>query len=153
MGQLHDRDWLGRDDMGKRRMRMDTGQDLSKGTRDMSPSIHHVQVAIPAGGEDRARAFYGDLLGLAEIPKPENLRARGGVWYMAGALQLHLGVDRAFRPAEKAHVAFRVTGLDAYRERLATAGHQPVEDEPLVGYRRFYVTDPFGNRIELLEPT
>ena len=116
------------------------------------PTIHHVQVAMPAGGEERARRFYGDVLGFAEVPKPENLRRRGGVWFATGSLQLHLGVDPAFRPARKAHVAFQVTGLPALRARFAAAGYATIDDEPLLGYRRFYSDDPFGNRIELLEP-
>jgi catechol 2,3-dioxygenase-like lactoylglutathione lyase family enzyme len=116
------------------------------------PRIHHVQVAIPAGGEDRARAFYGDLLGLREIAKPANLAKRGGCWFETGNLQLHLGVDAAFIPARKAHVAFAVDDLAAVRARLAAAGIATVEDEPLPGYGRFYVDDPFGNRVELLMP-
>jgi catechol 2,3-dioxygenase-like lactoylglutathione lyase family enzyme len=116
------------------------------------PTIHHVLVAMPTGGEEPARRFYGDLLGFEEVPKPANLQRRGGVWFATGNLQLHLGVEAAFRPAEKAHVAYQVAGLAALRERLAAAGHTPLEDEPLAGYRRCYVSDPFGNRLELLEP-
>jgi catechol 2,3-dioxygenase-like lactoylglutathione lyase family enzyme len=116
------------------------------------PSIHHVQVAIPAGGEAEGRHFYGSLLGFVELPKPANLQGRGGVWFATGNLQLHLGVDPAFRPAEKAHVAFQVPGLAALRARLLAAGCAVVDDEPLDGYQRFYVRDPFGNRMELLEP-
>lgn len=113
--------------------------------------IHHVQVAIPAEGEERARRFYGGLLGFAKLPKPANLARRGGVWFRTGNLDLHLGVDPAFRPATKAHVAYRVVGLPALRDRLAAAGHPTTEDEPLPGYARCYVDDPFGNRVELLE--
>ncbi len=115
------------------------------------PTIHHVQVAIPAGGEEQGRRFYGELLGFAELPKPASLQARGGVWFATGNGQLHLGVDPAFRPAEKAHVGFQVTGLAALRERLAAAGCRTADDEPLAGYARFFVQDPFGNRLELLE--
>jgi catechol 2,3-dioxygenase-like lactoylglutathione lyase family enzyme len=110
-------------------------------------------MAIPAGGEERARRFYGEVLGLAELPKPANLVRRGGVWFATGNLPLHLGVDPAFRPAEKAHVAFQVSGLVAVRQRLEAAGFPTVDDEPLAGYQRFYVSDPFGNRVELLEPS
>jgi len=117
----------------------------------MRPRMHHVQVAIPAGGEDQARRFYGALLGFEEIEKPANLRQRGGVWFITGNLQLHLGVDRAFQPAKKAHVAFQVVGLTALRERLIDAGYTVADDEPLPGYDRFYVDDPFGNRTELLQ--
>jgi catechol 2,3-dioxygenase-like lactoylglutathione lyase family enzyme len=114
--------------------------------------IHHVQVAIPAGGEEQARRFYGELLGFEEIEKPPNLRPRGGVWFRTGNLELHLGVDPAFRPATKAHVAFQVTNLARLRERLIAANYTIAIDEPLAGYDRFYVNDPFGNRMELLEP-
>lgn len=115
------------------------------------PSIHHVQIAIPAGGEEAARAFYAEMLGLQEVEKPENLRGRGGVWFRTGNLQLHLGVDEGFHPARKAHIAFQVDDLSEYRRRLSEAGYEIVEDEPLEGFIRFYVADPFGNRIELLE--
>lgn len=116
------------------------------------PGIHHVQIAIPEGGEDTARAFYHELLGLEETPKPNHLVARGGVWYRTGTLDLHLGVDRGFVPATKAHVAFACSGLDNLRDRLHAAGYLIVDDQPLPGYARFYTNDPFGNRIELLEP-
>jgi len=115
------------------------------------PSIHHVQLAIPRGGEDEARAFYVGLLGLTEVEKPANLRARGGVWFETSSMQLHLGVDPSFRPASKAHVAFEVLDLGAYRQRLTRAGWSVTDDEPLPGYERFYVEDPFGNRLEVLQ--
>jgi catechol 2,3-dioxygenase-like lactoylglutathione lyase family enzyme len=118
---------------------------------DHRPVIHHVQIAIPAGGEDTARRFYGEVLGFNEVEKPENLRARGGVWFETGNLQLHLGVDPAFTPATKAHVAFEVGEITTMRERCSVAGHPVREDEPLPGYDRFYVDDPFGNRIEILQ--
>src|SRR5690349_16813609 len=117
------------------------------------PGLHHVQIAIPPGEEDAARHFYGDMLGLMEIEKPENLRARGGVWFETATLQVHLGVDAAFRPAQKAHVAFQVANLEELRLRLSANGFAAVVDEPLPGYARFYVSDPFGNRIELMELT
>lgn len=115
------------------------------------PSIHHVLVAIPPDGEDLARRFYRETLGLREVEKPANLQARGGVWFQTGNLQLHLGVDRSFTPATKAHVAFEVTGLAGMRGRLLTGGYTVADDEPLPGFDRFYVQDPFGNRVELLE--
>lgn len=115
-------------------------------------AIEHVQVAIPAGGEDSARAFYGQLLELPEIGKPENLRSRGGVWCQSSSLQLHLGVDPQFCPATKAHVALRVVNLEAVRKGLTAAGYVTKEDEPLPGYRRFYVNDPCGKRTEILQP-
>lgn len=117
-----------------------------------SARLHHVQVAIPHGGEDEARRFYGDLLGLTEIPKPGNLARRGGVWFQTPNLQLHLGVDSHFVPASKAHVAYQVEDLDAVCGRLEAAGIAIVDDELLPGFDRFYVTDPFGNRVEILKP-
>jgi catechol 2,3-dioxygenase-like lactoylglutathione lyase family enzyme len=117
------------------------------------PSLHHIQIAMPAGQESRARWFYGELLGLMEIPKLANLAARGGVWFATGNLEVHLGVDSDFRAAGKAHPAFLVADLTALVERFATAGITITTDEPLAGYDRRYVADPFGNRIELLEAT
>jgi len=113
--------------------------------------LDHVQLAMPAGGEARARSFYCDVLGLVEEQKPANLGARGGAWFRGGTLRLHLGVDRDFHPAKKAHPALLVSGLADFIARCQAAGHAPVRDEPLDGYNRVYVTDPFGNRIELLE--
>jgi catechol 2,3-dioxygenase-like lactoylglutathione lyase family enzyme len=115
--------------------------------------LDHVQLAMPAGGEAQARSFYADLLGLPEVPKPPHLAVRGGCWFERGALKVHLGVDGDFRPARKAHPAFLVSGLAGLLERLRTAGVPIVDDEPLEGFDRAYVDDPFGNRIELLEPT
>ena len=115
-------------------------------------ALDHVQLAMPAGGEAAARAFYVGVLGLAEQPKPENLKTRGGVWFGSGALKVHLGVEAGFRPARKAHPAFRVKNLAELRARCEAAGYPTVDDEPLPGYQRFYVFDPFGNRIECLEP-
>ena len=114
--------------------------------------VDHVQLVATTGGEDAARRFFGELLGLTEIRKPETLRARGGVWFAVGEQQLHIGIEEPFAPARKAHPAFRVTGLDELAKRLEAAGHPPRWDDDLPGYRRFYVDDPFGNRIELLEP-
>ena len=114
--------------------------------------LDHVQLAMPAGEEEAARAFYAGVLGLTEDQKPANLAARGGVWFLGGTLRLHLGVDPDFRPAKKAHPAFLVRGLAELAERCRTAGFPPVTDEPLPGFERVYVSDPFGNRIELLEP-
>lgn len=113
--------------------------------------IDHVQLAMPAGCENEARDFYGDLLGLTELAKPANLARRGGVWFQAGSRQLHLGVEADFRPAKKAHPAFLVQDLAELRRRLVANGHAPQDDEPLAGYDRFYVSDPFGNRLEFLE--
>ena len=114
------------------------------------PSIHHVQVAMPSGGEDRARAFYRDLLGFREVAKPEPLKRKGGVWFETGNLQVHLGVDEAFVPVGKAHVAYLVADVVAVRSRIETAGFPVVDDGDLPGYERFYTSDPFGNRVEVL---
>lgn len=114
--------------------------------------IDHVQLAMPAGGEAQARRFYGELLGLPERPKPPHLAARGGCWFGTDAVQLHLGVEQGFRPATKAHPALRVRDLAALVDVLRRAGVDIVTDEPLEGFDRVYASDPFGNRIELLEP-
>jgi catechol 2,3-dioxygenase-like lactoylglutathione lyase family enzyme len=114
--------------------------------------LDHVQLAMPAGQESQARAFYAGVLGLIEEPKPANLAKRGGVWFSGGALRLHLGVDPDFRAAKKAHPAFLVQGLADLADRCRSAGYPPTTDEPLEGFNRVYVSDPFGNRIELLEP-
>ncbi|HWE99916.1 MAG TPA: VOC family protein [Caulobacteraceae bacterium] len=114
--------------------------------------LEHVQLAMPAGAETAARGFYRDALGLAEVAKPADLAMRGGCWFEAGALRLHLGVDARFQAARKAHPALLVHNLPALRRRLEAAGFPPREDEPLDGYDRCYVDDPFGNRIELMEP-
>jgi catechol 2,3-dioxygenase-like lactoylglutathione lyase family enzyme len=114
--------------------------------------LDHLQLAMPRGREADARAFYGDVLGLAELTKPPHLAARGGVWFALGSQQLHLGVEDDFRPARKAHPALLVHDLRGLRGRLELHGFAPYEDEPLAGYERFYVADPFGNRLELLEP-
>ena len=115
-------------------------------------AINHVQLAMPEGKEAEARRFYADLLGISEVDKPPNLVARGGCWFERGALKVHLGVERDFRPARKAHPAFTVSDLAGLVQRLARAGYHVVKDEPLVGFERRYVSDPFGNRIELMEP-
>ena len=114
--------------------------------------LDHVQLAMPAGEEDRAVAFYEGLLGLSRVPKPPNLAARGGCWFERGAVRVHLGVDPDFRPARKAHPALLVDGLAELAARLAAAGVEARHEEPLPGFDRVYVDDPFGNRIELLEP-
>jgi catechol 2,3-dioxygenase-like lactoylglutathione lyase family enzyme len=114
--------------------------------------LDHVQVAAPQGCEAEARRFYGTLLGLVEVEKPDSLRRRGGIWFRCGEQQLHIGVEDDFAPARKAHPVIRVAGgeLDALAERLLDAGEQVVWDEALAGVRRFYSQDPWGNRIELL---
>jgi catechol 2,3-dioxygenase-like lactoylglutathione lyase family enzyme len=115
-------------------------------------ALDHLQLAMPRGRETEARAFYGGILGLTEIMKPANLVVRGGCWFALGTQQLHLGVEADFRPAKKAHPAFLVRDLAGLRARLVQQGFAPYEDEPLTGYARCYVADPFGNRLELMEP-
>lgn len=114
-------------------------------------AIEHVQLAMPPGGEERARHFYNHVLGLPEVPKPVNLAKRGGVWFQQGPVKVHLGVEQAFRPALKAHPAFLVEGLARLIERCQQAGYPVTSDEPLADFQRVYVADPFGNRIELME--
>ncbi len=117
--------------------------------------LDHVQVAAPVGGEGDARRFYGDLLGLPELEKPEALRGRGGVWFACGDQQLHVGVAADFSPATKAHPALRVdhADLDPIAARLAAAGSAVRWDDAIPDTRRFYTADPWGNRIELLATT
>jgi catechol 2,3-dioxygenase-like lactoylglutathione lyase family enzyme len=115
-------------------------------------AIDHVQLAMPAGREAEAVAFYEALLGISQQPKPAHLAARGGCWFERGDLKIHLGVEADFRAARKAHPALRVKDLPALVARLSDAGVAIRDDEPLEGYDRVYVDDPFGNRIELLEP-
>jgi catechol 2,3-dioxygenase-like lactoylglutathione lyase family enzyme len=112
-----------------------------------------VQLAIPVAGEDAGRRFYGELLGMAELEKPPLLAARGGCWFRAGEVELHLGVEAEFAPARKAHPGILVSGVLALAERLRAAGVDVTPDDALPGYTRFYVLDPFGNRLELLEPS
>ena len=113
--------------------------------------IDHVQVAAPPGCEAAARAFYGGLLGLEELPKPEPLRARGGCWFHAGAQELHVGVEEPFAPARKAHPGLVVRGLDALADRLRESGVEVSFDDSIPNVRRMHVADPFGNRLELRE--
>jgi len=115
-------------------------------------AIDHVQLAMPPGKEAEARAFYEGVLGIPEVPKPPNLAKRGGCWFEQGILKVHLGVDNDFHPARKAHPAFLLDDLDALKAFLAAAGYAFKADEPLEGCDRIHVDDPFGNRIELMEP-
>jgi len=117
--------------------------------------VDHVQVAAPPGCESAARAFFGGLLGLPEIEKPDTLRGRGGVWFALGSAdqQLHVGVEADFAPARKAHPAFRVADLDSLRARLENGGVPLTNDALVPGVRRFFVSDPWGNRLEFVEAT
>ena len=114
--------------------------------------LDHVQLAMPPGGEGLARAFFSEALGIPEVPKPPELARRGGCWFERGELKIHLGVEADFRPARKAHLALQVSDLPALIVKLKSLGYAVKEDEPLEGFHRVYVDDPFGNRIELLEP-
>jgi len=120
----------------------------------MIVGLDHVQIAAPPGGEPQARSFYGDALGLTELPKPPVLAARGGLWFAVGTIQqLHIGIEAQFAPARRAHPALSLdstAALDALAGKLAWLGHEPCWDADLPGARRFYVDDPFGNRLELL---
>lgn len=118
----------------------------------MFERLHHAQLAMPAGAEAQARAFYVGTLGMTEIAKPAALAARGGAWFGAGGVELHLGVEAEFRPARKAHPGILVNDLDALGARLAAGGSAPQWDGEFPGHRRFYATDPFGNRLEFLQP-
>lgn len=112
--------------------------------------LHHVQLAMPPGREEDAVAFYEGVLGLPRVGKPPHLERRGGCWFESDSTRVHLGIEDDFSPARKAHPALLVTGLESLRGRLEAAGVAVVEDEPLPGFDRFYVFDPFGNRLELL---
>ena len=115
-------------------------------------SIDHVQLAMPAGEEEKTRAFYINVLGFHEVPKPAELAKRGGAWFESESVQLHIGVEHDFRPARKAHPAFIVDDLDALIAKTQSAGYEiDTSQPPLDGYKRAHIFDPFGNRIELME--
>src|SRR5438552_3965735 len=112
--------------------------------------INHVQICIPAGKEEQARKFYGEILGLEEIEKPEAIKSNGGFWYKVADIQLHIGIEE-IQTKSKQHPAFEVENLAKIKEYLKKNGIQIREDIPVLGYNRFSFFDPFGNRIELLE--
>lgn len=113
-------------------------------------AIDHVQLAMPRGGEEMARRFYGEILGMMEVPKPPQLAKRGGCWFASGTVQIHLGVEDEFRPARKAHPALRCQNFESLQNRLQDAGVDVVEADDIPGVRRCHIFDPFGNRIELV---
>lgn len=113
--------------------------------------IDHVQVAAPVGCEEQAREFYGNKIGLEEIPKPEELRKRGGCWFRCGKQEIHIGVEQDFSPAKKAHPAFHVQHIVGFKQELIKKGVQVIDDHARPDVIRFYVFDPFGNRIEFME--
>ena len=112
--------------------------------------VDHVQFAIPAGGEERCRAFWGEILGLVEIPKPPALAPRGGCWFEGPGFQVHLGVEADFRPARKAHPGFEVRGLAELAELLTAHDYTVTWSDEVPGQDHFHTADPFGNRIEFL---
>jgi catechol 2,3-dioxygenase-like lactoylglutathione lyase family enzyme len=113
-------------------------------------ALDHVQLAMPPGEEEKARAFYRDLLGMIELPKPAELAKRGGCWFASGEVQIHLGVEKDFRPAKKAHPALRCCDYEALTDRLREAGVGVTADDSNPRVTRCYVDDPFGNRIDLI---
>ncbi|MFY0406793.1 VOC family protein [Solicola sp. PLA-1-18] len=121
-------------------------------TTDHRFGLHHVQLAIPPGGEDASRDFFVGVLGMTEVTKPSRLAARGGLWVRADALEIHLGVEEGFAPQRKAHPGILVADLDAVARDLEAADHEVRWDDAFPGMRRLYVDDPHGNRIELLSP-
>jgi catechol 2,3-dioxygenase-like lactoylglutathione lyase family enzyme len=115
-------------------------------------SIHHIQLAIPRDGEDACRRFWNGVLGMVELNKPAPLAGRGGCWFRGGDLEVHLGVEDPFAPARKAHPGLLVNGLPQLARRLKEAGHPVAWDDTFPGHDRFYSADPFGNRLEFLQP-
>lgn len=118
----------------------------------MIEGLHHVQVSCPPGSENALRDFYGGVLAMTEVPKPPVLATRGGVWFRRGTAEIHCGVEADFRPARKAHPGLQCTDVDAVAAACMAAGHEISWDENFPGYRRCYVSDPVGNRLELLQP-
>lgn len=114
-------------------------------------AIDHVQLAMPPGGEDRARSFWGGLLGLTETPKPAALASRGGCWFGDGPLKIHCGTEDPFHPARKAHIAFRVDDLPGLADRARAQGCEVVDDLAMPGAARAFIFDPFGNRLEFID--
>jgi catechol 2,3-dioxygenase-like lactoylglutathione lyase family enzyme len=115
--------------------------------------VHHVQITVGKGQDEAARRFYCEVLGLPEVEKPDALKPRGGFWLRVGDRQVHVGVEDGIdRPATKAHVAYQVDDVEAWRPRLLAAGAQILESVPIPGYRRFEFRDPFGNRVEFIQP-
>ena len=115
-------------------------------------ALHHTQLAMPRGEEDAARAFYSGVLGMTELQKPPVLAARGGCWFRGGDVELHLGVEEPFAPARKAHPGLLIDGLHGLAAAIERAGHHVTWDDDFPGYDRFYGEDPFGNRLEFLQP-
>ena len=141
--------------LGRRTVSRDFPPAGSSGSRIAGVSferLHHVQLAIPPAGENDCRRFWGGIMGLTEVDKPPALAVRGGCWFRGGGLEVHLGVESDFAAARKAHPGILVAGLDALAARFVDAGVEVRWDANFPGYRRFYADDPFGNRLEFLEP-
>ncbi len=117
----------------------------------MNLTLDHIQLAMPEGGEETARAFWSGLIGLKEIEKPQALQSRGGLWLALTGMELHLGVEPGFKPAAKAHPGFCVHDIDDLSNRLQKADYPVLWDDQIIGRRRFFTTDPFGNRLEFLQ--
>ena len=114
--------------------------------------LHHMQIAMPAGAEDHARAFFAGVLGMTEVPKPPILARRGGVWFRSGEVELHLGAEEGFVPDRKGHPGILVDDIDDVGARLTRGGYPAKWDDEFPGFRRIYSHDPFGNRLEFLQP-
>lgn len=115
-------------------------------------SLHHAQITLPSGAEDAGRRFYCGVLGLPEVPKPETLAGRGGFWVRVGDRDVHVGTeDGVDRAATKAHLAYEVDDLAAWRERLQAEGIAALDGVPIPGFDRFECRDPWGNRLELIQ--
>mgnify|MGYP001794647318 CR=1 FL=1 len=113
--------------------------------------IDHIQIAAPQRAEDSARKFYGELLGMTEIPKPDNLKGRGGCWFQCGSHEVHIGIQTDFSPAKKAHPGFIVNALEQLKSQLHEEGYSISEEPPIGGSQRFFTRDQFGNRLEVIE--
>ncbi|MBM7443040.1 glyoxalase [Streptomyces sp. HB132] len=113
--------------------------------------LHHVQLAIPPGAEELCRQFWGEILGMTELEKPPVLAARGGCWFRGDGLEVHLGVEKEFGPARKAHPGILVRSLNGLAKRLEECGHEVTWDDSFPGYDRFYASDKLGNRLEFME--
>ena len=113
--------------------------------------IDHIQLVCPKGGEDEARKFYNEILGMKELPKPENLKGRGGCWFICGNQEIHISIQEDFIAPKKAHPGLIVTNIEALREELLQLNFEIKEEPPIEGRTRFFVNDPFGNRVEFLE--
>lgn len=134
-----------------RRPRTGSGSLASEGVE--VRRVQHVNLTIPPGSENVARAFYTEVLGLKEIPKPVELRVNGGLWYQVGALELHLSIEQdGIAPGSRRHVGFVVGNLERARRFFSSQGIATLPQADLPGWRRFYVHDPFGNRLEIQSP-